>query len=91
MPAPTVGAGFKPAVSSPPKPTSSRRKPGSRGDLARDAECTSPSLREGDAKGAKQQRGMPGQGSDHSTRNTFIASSPRWLIIFTAIRPVLGA
>ena len=28
--------------------------------------------------------------SRYSTRNTFIASSPRWLMIFTAIRPKLG-
>ena len=28
--------------------------------------------------------------SHHSTRNTFITSSPRWLITFTAMRPDFG-
>jgi hypothetical protein len=31
-----------------------------------------------------------GRSTHHPTRNTFITSSPRWLMTFTAIRPDFG-
>src|SRR5229473_5133720 len=59
--------------------------------MARDPQRSSPAKtsKRGRPRGASP-RGDLGMHDHRSVRNTFITSSPRWLMTFTAIRPDFG-